>query len=201
MVLPALENILPKWKPNNPGIAMVERIMQPLRFIAYVSLLLFMLTNSTYAQPDDKIIKGNAGSTLLAKSFGVFNEPWAMTFLPGGDLLVTEKNGTLIMVHLEDRSKVSVKGIPNVAYGGQGGLGDIILHPQYKDTHWIYLSYAEQDESGKRGAVVARAVLRPGSARPTLENLEVIWRQKPKVGIWVLEDKKNARLVRLTPYE
>jgi len=155
--------------------------MQPLRFIAYLSLLLLLLTNSTYAQPDDKIIKGNAGSTLLAESFGVFNEPWAMTFLPGGDLLVTEKNGTLFMVHLEDRSKVSVKGIPNVAYGGQGGLGDIILHPQYKDTHWIYLSYAEQDGSGKRGAVVARAVLRPGSVKPTLENLKVIWRQKPKV--------------------
>jgi len=97
---------------------MVERIMQPLRFIAYLLLLLFLLTNSTYAQPDDKIIKGNAGSTLLAESFGAFNEPWAMTFLPGGDLLVTEKNGTLFLVRLDDRSKVSVKGIPNVAYGG-----------------------------------------------------------------------------------
>ena len=110
-------------------MAMVDKVMHPLRFIAYLSLILLLLANSTYAQPADKIIKGNAGSTLLAESFGALNEPWAMTFLPGEDLLVTEKNGTLFMVRLDDHSKVSVKGVPNIAYGGQGGLGDIILHP------------------------------------------------------------------------
>ena len=167
-------------------MAMVDKIMHPLCFIAYLSLILLMLTNSTYAQPTDKIIKGNAGSIFLAESFGSFNEPWAMNFLPGGDLLVTEKNGTLFMVRLDDHSKMSVKGVPNVAYGGQGGLGDIILHSQYKDTHWIYMSYAEQDGSGKRGGVVARASFRLWSAKPTLENLEVIWRQKPKVSGMVM---------------
>jgi glucose/arabinose dehydrogenase len=45
----------------------------------------------------------------------------------------------------------------------------------------IYLSYAEKDSSGKRGAVVARATLRPASAKPELKNLKVIWRQEPKV--------------------
>jgi glucose/arabinose dehydrogenase len=117
----------------------------------------------------------------MAESFGEFNEPWAMTFLPDGDLLVTEKSGTMLLVHLDDRSRVPVSGVPEVAYGGQGGLGDIILHPQYKDNHWIYLSYAEQDASGKKGAVVVRAQLRLASAIPKLENLEVIWRQIPKV--------------------
>jgi len=127
------------------------------------------------------MIYGNAGSRLLAESFGEFNEPWAMTFLPGGDLLVTEKNGTLLLVHLDNRSRAPVKGVPRVAYGGQGGLGDIILHPQYRENQWIYLSYAEQDASGKRGAVVARARFRPAAAGSKLENLEVIWRQEPKV--------------------
>lgn len=156
--------------------------MKPLRFISYVSILLLLLSCSSYAESLKKIISGNAGSKLFAESFAVFNEPWAMTFLPSGDLLVTEKKGTLLLVHLDDRSKVSVKGLPRVAYGGQGGLGDIILHPQYKDNHWIYLSYAEQDTSGKkRGAVVARARFRPASNKPKLENLEVIWRQQPKV--------------------
>jgi len=158
-----------------------ERIMQPLPFILYLSLLLFLFNNTTYAQAADKIIKGNAGSTLLAQSFETFNEPWAMTFLPDGDLLVTEKNGTLLMVHLDDPSKVSVKGIPSVAYGGQGGLGDIILHPCYKDTHWIYLSYAEQDGSGKRGAVVARGEQYSGipipdhDTRPEFNAPELYW--------------------------
>ncbi|MGB5445927.1 MAG: PQQ-dependent sugar dehydrogenase, partial [Psychromonas sp.] len=144
-------------------------------------LLLILFACSSCAESVDNIIDGNAGSRLAAESFGAFNEPWAMSFLPGGDLLVTEKSGSLYIVDLDNRTKVSVQGLPEVAYGGQGGLGDIILDPQYKDNHWVYLSYAEQDGSGKRGAVVARARLRPESASPKLENLEVIWRQTPKV--------------------
>jgi glucose/arabinose dehydrogenase len=155
--------------------------MRALRLFSYLSLLLLLLSNSAYAESGGNMIYGNAGSKLFAESFGEFNEPWAMTFLPSGDLLVTEKNGMLLLVHLGDRSKVPVKGVPRVAYGGQGGLGDIILHPRYRDNHWIYLSYAEQDASGKRGGVVARARFQPTSSRSTLENLEVIWRQQPKV--------------------
>lgn len=155
--------------------------MQPLRLISYLFFLLLLLSCNTNAESVDNVIYGNAGSRLLAESFGEFNEPWAMTFLPNEDLLVTEKNGTLLLVSLVDRSKVPVKGVPKVAYGGQGGLGDIILHPQYRDNQWIYLSYAEQDASGNRGAVVARAQFRPASTRSKLENLEVIWRQIPKV--------------------
>ena len=106
--------------------------MQSLRLISFLSLFLFLLSCGTKAESVDNTINGNAGSRLLAESFGAFNEPWAMTFLPGGDLLVTEKTGTLLLVHLDDRSKVLVKDVPKVAYGGQGGLGDIILHPQSK---------------------------------------------------------------------
>ncbi len=157
--------------------------MRPLHLTSYLSLLLLLLSCSTYAGSIGNTIVGNAGSRLLAESFATFNEPWAMTFLPDGDLLVTEKPGTLLQVHLDDSSKVPVKGVPEVAYGGQGGLGDIILHPQYKENSWIYLSYAEQDASGNRGAAVARARFRPASAsaKPKLENLEIIWRQSPKV--------------------
>lgn len=155
--------------------------MQSLRLISYLSISLALLSCSACAKSADNIINGNAGSRLFTESFGTFNEPWAMAFLPSGDLLVTEKSGDLLLVHLDDHSKMSVKGLPEVAYGGQGGLGDIALHPQYKENHWIYLSYAEQDTSGNRGAVVARARFRPASATPKLENLEVIWRQEPKV--------------------
>jgi len=144
-------------------------------------MFLILFSPSPHAESANNMINGNAGSQLLAESFGTFNEPWAMTFLPNGDLLVTEKTGTLLLVHPDDRSRVAVKGVPEVAYGGQGGLGDVILHPQFKENHWIYLSYAEQDGSGKKGAVVVRARFRPAAANPKLENLEVIWRQTPKV--------------------
>ena len=155
--------------------------MKAFRLISYLPLLLLLLSCNSTAESVDNTIDGNAGSRLFAESFGSFNEPWAMTFLPDGNLLVTEKPGTLLLVNLDERSKVAVLGVPKVAYGGQGGLGDIILHPQFKDNHWVYLSYAEQDAAGKKGAVVVRAQLRLASANPKLENLEVIWRQTPKV--------------------
>ncbi len=155
--------------------------MQSLRLTSCLFLFLFLVSCSTSATSADKTIIGNAGSKLFSRSFGAFNEPWAMTFLPGGDLLVTEKGGTLFLVQPDGPGRVAVKGVPEVAYGGQGGLGDIILHPQYKDNHWLYLSYAEQDTSGDKGAVVVRAQFYPAAAEPKLENIEVLWRQQPKV--------------------
>jgi len=155
--------------------------MWPLRLICFLPLLLLLISCKSNAQYVDSILEGNAGSKLFAESFGSFNEPWAMTFLPDGTLLVTEKSGTLLRVKLDDRSRVSVSGLPEVAYGGQGGLGDIILHPQFSENHWGYLSYAEEDAAGKKGAVVARAQINLESANPKLENLQVLWHQTPKV--------------------
>jgi len=159
----------------------MEIIMQSLKAIRYLALFVLLLSCSTYSESSVKSIDGNAGSRLFAESYAEFNEPWAMTFLPDGDLLVTEKSGSLILFNVNDRAKVSVGGVPKVAYGGQGGLGDIILHPRFSDNRWIYLSYAEQDASGKKGAVVVRAQFIHASAKPKLKNIEVIWRQAPKV--------------------
>ena len=104
-----------------------------------------------------------------------------MTFLPGGDMLVTEKPGTLLLVSADGQSKVPVDGIPEVAYGGQGGLGDVILHPEYAKNKLVYISYAEPGSFGKRGGAVARGRFNSDPTNPKLYDLEVIWRQKPKV--------------------
>jgi glucose/arabinose dehydrogenase len=156
-------------------------IESKFRLLSYLCVLLWLSSCNTFADAIQKTIDGNLGSRLFAESLGVFNQPWAMTFLPSGNLLVTERTGSLLLVNLDDKTKVAVKGLPKSAYGGQGGLGDVVLHPNYKDNHWVYLSYAEQDRFGKKGAVVARAQLHFASANPALENLEVIWRQQPKV--------------------
>lgn len=110
-----------------------------------------------------------------------FNEPWAMTFLPDGHLLVTEKAGKLKLVSPDGRVG-EVSGVPAVAYGGQGGLGDVVAHPGFAENGRVYLTYAQADDSGKRGAVVARArlsIAENGDA--ALSNLAVIWRQQPKI--------------------
>ena len=117
---------------------------------------------------------------------GQFKEPWAMTFLPDGRLLVSEKKGALKLVALgatPAANKVGdISGVPAVAYGGQGGFGDVVLHPQFASNGWVYLSYAEAGKDDTRGGAVARAKLtldEKGSG--ALSDLSVIWRQVPKV--------------------
>lgn len=110
-----------------------------------------------------------------------FEEPWAMAFLPDGRLLVTEKKGRIKLFDPKTRTSTAISGIPAVAYGGQGGLGDIVLHPQFGKNQLIYFSYAEAGEDGK-GAVVARArLILDAQGGGQLSGLQTIWRQTPKV--------------------
>lgn len=110
-----------------------------------------------------------------------FDEPWAMAFMPDGRLLVTEKAGRLLVVDRAGNKSQPVSGVPEVDYGGQGGFGDVALHPGFAENGLIYISYVEAGDDNTRGAVVARGVLELGGDGGTLSNLEVIWRQQPKV--------------------
>jgi glucose/arabinose dehydrogenase len=110
-----------------------------------------------------------------------FNEPWAMTFLPDGRLLVTEKRGKLYIVTQEGEKSRPFEEIPNVDYRGQGGFGDVVLHPDYENNGWIYLSYAESGIGNTRGAAVARGKMEMNGGQPIFVDVEVIWRQIPKV--------------------
>lgn len=108
--------------------------------------------------------------------------PWAIAFLPDGTALVTEKGGALKHLNVQTGKAQDISGVPKVVHAGQGGLGDVILHPQYASNYLIYLSYAEAGEGGTQGAAVARAKLtlkEDGSG--SLSDLKVIWRQTPKV--------------------
>ncbi|HEY6545260.1 MAG TPA: PQQ-dependent sugar dehydrogenase [Dokdonella sp.] len=115
-----------------------------------------------------------------ATPLATFDEPWAMAFLPDGRVLVTEKQGRLKLL-VPGAQPLDIRGVPEVAYGGQGGLGDIALHPSFADNHHVYLSYAEKGEGGARGAAVARATLTLDATGGSLSDVSVIWRQQPKV--------------------
>ncbi|MEM7739245.1 MAG: PQQ-dependent sugar dehydrogenase [Pseudomonadota bacterium] len=106
------------------------------------------------------------------------DHPWAMTFMPDGRLLVTEKAGSLLIVTQEGEVAATISGVPAVDFGGQGGLGDVIIAPDFAATGTIYLSYVEEGRRGRRGAAVAMATL--DAAAGSLSNVEVIWRQEPK---------------------
>lgn len=103
-----------------------------------------------------------------------------MAFIPGTPYaLVTERKGRLKL--WQDNGPVrEVDGVPTVAYGGQGGLGDVKLAPDFATSHLVYLSWAEPGQGDTRGAAVGRARL-VLEGTPRLEGLQVIWRQQPKV--------------------
>jgi len=109
-------------------------------------------------------------------------EPWAMTFLPDGRLLVTEKAGRVLIVTQDGAQSAPLYGVPDVDYGGQGGLGDVVLHPDFADNKVVYLSYAEAGDDDTRGAAVARGTLAlNATGGGELNDMTVIWRQHPKV--------------------
>ena len=88
------------------------------------------------------------------------NEPWAIAFLPDGNALVTEKRGTLRLIEKGRLVEQPVSGIPAVDTGGQAGLFDVVLHPDYAHNGWIYLAYADPQKSPEGKNVSMTAVIR-----------------------------------------
>lgn len=88
--------------------------------------------------------------------------PWGMAFLPDGSMLITEKSGELI--HFKGGTKTIVNNSPAVYDRGQGGLLDVVLHPDYENNGWIYISYASEEGDGNGGhTAIMRARLQGNS--------------------------------------
>ncbi len=69
--------------------------------------------------------------------------PWSMAFLPGGDMLITERPGRLRLVRNGVLRMVPIEGVPEVLAQGQGGLFDVVLHPDFESNRLVYLTYAK----------------------------------------------------------
>jgi len=110
-----------------------------------------------------------------------FESPWAMTFLPDGRMLITEKAGTLYLVSADGQSRVAVSGVPSVDSTGQGGLMDVVLHPDFAANRLVYFSYSEAIESGDKGVVLMRGTLREADGGAALENVERLFEATPYV--------------------
>jgi len=89
----------------------------------------------------DNVIESEVQKFTVDTVVTGLNVPWGMTFLPNGDLLISERSGTL-HVFSEGRLSAPVEGLPDIMAIGQGGLLDIALHPDYKINGWIYFSYS-----------------------------------------------------------
>ncbi len=119
------------------------------------------------------------GSPFAAASHGTFAEPWAIAVNPmNGTLFITEKAGTMKFYEPATGRSGSVTGLPEVAYGGQGGLGDIAFAPDFAQSGTVYLSWAANAGSGTRKAVVGRGRLVCAAGGDCqIEGLGQIWEQ------------------------
>jgi glucose/arabinose dehydrogenase len=103
------------------------------------------------------------------------SNPWGMTFLPNGDILVTERSGMLRLVQNGRLLEAPIAGLPDIEEVGQGGLLGIALHPDFARNRWVYLAYAGE-ENGEHNTEVLRGRLE-GSA---LVDVQTVFTALPK---------------------
>ncbi len=108
-----------------------------------------------------------------------FDAPWAMTFLPDGSMLITEKAGTLLHVSANGKQRQAVATLP-VDSAGQGGLMDVVLAPDFAASKHVYLSYSAAGEGGK-GVVLVRGTLGTEGGKPALTGIAELFRATPFV--------------------
>jgi len=100
--------------------------------------------------------------------------PWGMTFLPDGAILVTEISGELI--HFKNGEKTKIGNVPAVYKRGQGGLLDVVAHPDYVNNGWIYITYSSSEGDEKGGNT---ALIRAKLEDKTLTNNQLLYKASP----------------------
>jgi aldose sugar dehydrogenase len=144
------------------------RLLRPV-----LGVMLFAAVTLAAASP--LVTSEKARFTYQVVTSGL-SHPWSLAFLPDGRMLVTERAGRLRMIDSEGRlDPRPVEGLPEIAQYGQGGLLDVVLHPDFRDNHWVYFSYAEPG-SGGVGTAVARGKLNDHR----LDQVAVIFRMNLK---------------------
>src|SRR6185436_21114035 len=119
-------------------------------------------------------IRTEEHSFRVVKVVEGLDHPWSVAFLPDGRMLITERAGRLRSVTNGKLDRQPVGGLPEVAPHGQGGLHDVVLHPQFAKNSLIYLAYSARGSDGY-GTELARGELKGNR----LENVQILFRQSP----------------------
>src|SRR5690606_28948396 len=122
-------------------------------------------------------IRGSVALDVQEVATGL-NLPWAVELMPDGRFLVTERPGALRIVSADGTLSAPVTGLPELFTGGQGGLLDVALDPDFASNRTIYFSYSEPRQGGN-GTALARAELNESGDTASLANLKVIFQQMP----------------------
>ena len=131
-------------------------------------------------QTDAPEQKSNVVFDVVTVVEGLQN-PWSMTWLPSGKMLVTERPGRLRVLGTDGKLSAPVTGLPPVDARNQGGLLDVALDPAFAKNNLIYWSYAEPREAGANNTAVARGTFVDDAAAPRVDNVQVIYHQSPSL--------------------
>jgi glucose/arabinose dehydrogenase len=119
---------------------------------------------------------GTLEPVVVARGFA---NPWALAFLPDGRMLVTEKAGRLRLVGRDGRPGEPLAGVPPVAAGGQCGLLDVVVDPDFGTNGLVFWTFAEAAGHGEGGN--STAVARGRLVGDRLTEVRTIFSQQPKV--------------------
>jgi glucose/arabinose dehydrogenase len=144
------------------------------------SLFLLLLCSlgclSAWAQERSSIINSEKQSFRVATLLTGLENPWSVAFLPDGRLLITERAGRLRLVSQDFKLEPKpIDGLPEVSAQGQGGLFDVVLHPQFAQNGWIYWAY-NAPGTGGWGTALARGKLQGHR----MTDVQVLFSMQPK---------------------
>ena len=150
-----------------------------MKFEIYRSLLIILLCMSchlSWAQDRQQLIHSEKLSFRIVPLLAGLENPWSIAFLPDGRMLVTERAGRLRLVTQDFKlDPKPIDGLPEVIANGQGGLFDVVLHPQHAQNGWIYWAY-NAPGTGGWGTALARGKLQG----QRMTEVQVLFSMQPK---------------------
>lgn len=147
-----------------------------MRTLSQLILAGSLMVLAAVAPADRRFASDKADFRLETVAEGL-EHPWSLAFLPNGDKLVTERAGRLRIIRDGELIAEPVSGVPELVVSGQGGLLDMLLHPQFESNRTLFLSYAHRNRNGMTTRV-ARATLEDNA----LTDVAVIFEALPRSG-------------------
>ena len=150
-----------------------------MKFEIYRSLLIILMCMSchlAWAQDKQQLIHSEKQFFRIVPLLAGLENPWSIAFLPDGRMLVTERAGRLRLVSQDFKlDPTPIEGLPEVIANGQGGLFDVVLHPQHAQNGWIYWAY-NAPGTGGWGTALARGKLQG----QRMTEVQVLFSMQPK---------------------
>lgn len=137
--------------------------------------LALVAVGATLLSAQAPVYSSESGPFRVVTVVDEVQDPWSIAFLPSGDMLFTEQPGRLRIVRGGELLPNPVPGVPEVRYEGQGGLLDVVPHPEFESNRLIYLSYSKPNEDGSEGTT---AVIRARFEDDQLHDVEEIFEAK-----------------------